>query len=259
MSSSWWAITPGFTNKWGKLPWSGAVLITCGHVTVGPCGSMVILAYLAVLSLHVHNKSHPRYLKHEEIYVRQGITDMYSHCYEQPHELMPWPSPKLPHILHVFKPERPDSFQEELCVLPTTFDNLLKKISSDSVFIYNSPNMQTPIAAALHPHFQWCTWNWAPVAWFQVLGSWFFFFFFFFLLSHIGSTIQCSNYYLVLYVNIMQVVYKNNKYFLSGEFRKFFSTAAHHMTKYNLPTIKNQGFHMSIFWPFWTKGFPPAQ
>jgi hypothetical protein len=24
-------------------------------VTVGPCGSMVILAYLAVLSLHVHN------------------------------------------------------------------------------------------------------------------------------------------------------------------------------------------------------------
>ena len=55
MSSSWWAITPGFPNEWGKFPWSGAVLITCGHVTVGPCGSMVILVYLAVLSFHVHN------------------------------------------------------------------------------------------------------------------------------------------------------------------------------------------------------------
>jgi hypothetical protein len=83
------------------------------------------------------------------IYVRQGITGMYSHRYEQPREPMPRPPPKLPHILHVFKHERPDRFREELRVSPTTFDNLLKKISDDPVFMNNSPNAQTPIETQL--------------------------------------------------------------------------------------------------------------
>jgi hypothetical protein len=33
--------------------------------------------------------------------------------------------------------------------LPTTFNNLLEKISDDSVFTNNSPNMQTPIETQL--------------------------------------------------------------------------------------------------------------
>ena len=54
-----------------------------------------------------------------------------------------------------------------------------------------------------------------------------------------GSAIH-YNYYLVLHVNIVQVVYKNNQYLLSGGLGKFFSAAAHHMTKYNMPGLRLQ-------------------
>ena len=52
----WWAIILGFLDGWGSLFWSGAVLDHMGcHVTVGPCGSMVLCApksmFITVLSI----------------------------------------------------------------------------------------------------------------------------------------------------------------------------------------------------------------
>jgi hypothetical protein len=70
-------------------------------VTVGPCESMVILAYLAVLSLHVHNrlshfptiialvsihKSYRRKIKGKLVLIEDGI----AHFEKDKHERLVW-------------------------------------------------------------------------------------------------------------------------------------------------------------------------
>lgn len=78
-------------------------------------------------------------------YVRLALQDMYESRYEQPRDALPRGPAYLPHVLLLQKHERPDKFREDLRVDPHTFDRLVEKISSDSVFQNNSPNSQLPI------------------------------------------------------------------------------------------------------------------
>jgi len=77
------------------------------------------------------------------------IHDLYKKRYRAPREPFPRPPPDLPHVLTVFKTQRPDHFRKELRVYPSTFDRLLEKIKDDPVFTNNSQNDQMPIEEQL--------------------------------------------------------------------------------------------------------------
>lgn len=77
--------------------------------------------------------------------VREEIEEMYSSRYEQPRTRFPRPAADLPHVLTVYKTQRPDHFRKALRVTPNTFDEILNKIWGDPVFSNNSQNEQMPV------------------------------------------------------------------------------------------------------------------
>ncbi|KAH9923418.1 uncharacterized protein BXZ73DRAFT_51022 [Epithele typhae] len=70
---------------------------------------------------------------------------MYAKRYEAPRSTLPRGPGYLPHVLHVFKHQRPDKFRELLRINPSTFDRLVACIEKDSVFSNNSRNPQMPV------------------------------------------------------------------------------------------------------------------
>ncbi|TBU54356.1 hypothetical protein BD310DRAFT_828267, partial [Dichomitus squalens] len=51
----------------------------------------------------------------------------------------------LPHVLHVYKHERPDLFRGHLRVNPATFDRLVARLQGDAVFSNDSENAQISV------------------------------------------------------------------------------------------------------------------
>jgi hypothetical protein len=83
-------------------------------------------------------------------WVRKVIQQMYSTRYEEPrNERISRPPAQMPHILDVFKVERPDYFREILRVTPHTFEKLCEKIRHDPIFFNNSNNAQIPVEEQL--------------------------------------------------------------------------------------------------------------
>jgi hypothetical protein len=83
-------------------------------------------------------------------YVRHTYQSIYTHRYDSPRDNpIPKPPPQLPHVLTVFKTERPDQFREILRVDPTTFDKIVDKIKDDPIFFNNSNNPQQPVEEQL--------------------------------------------------------------------------------------------------------------
>ncbi|KAE9385541.1 hypothetical protein BT96DRAFT_1006947 [Gymnopus androsaceus JB14] len=76
-------------------------------------------------------------------WVRNEIEEMYSNCYEIPHDHLPRVSESyLHHILMTLKNGRPDHFRDALRVSPYTFDQLVLAIEDDVVFKNNSETAQ---------------------------------------------------------------------------------------------------------------------
>jgi hypothetical protein len=78
-------------------------------------------------------------------WVRQTVEEMYDQRYEMPRDTFPRGPAYLRHVLGVMKDTRPDLFRQELRLLPTTFDRLVKKLADDPVFVNGSNNAQMPV------------------------------------------------------------------------------------------------------------------
>jgi hypothetical protein len=66
--------------------------------------------------------------------VRERIACEYEHRYQAPREPLSRPPASLPHVLNVWKHERPDQFRGVVRVSPATFDQILGAIAHDPVF-----------------------------------------------------------------------------------------------------------------------------
>ena len=78
-------------------------------------------------------------------HVRHALHQLYARRYQVPRNTLPRGPGFLPHVLHVYKHERPDLFRGALRVNPATFDRLVARLLDDPVFSNDSDNAQISV------------------------------------------------------------------------------------------------------------------
>ena len=77
--------------------------------------------------------------------IHHEIEELYATRYQASRTAFRKPPADLPHVLSVFKAERPDHFRKQLRVSPSAFDRIVEKIEDDPIFSNNSQNDQMPV------------------------------------------------------------------------------------------------------------------
>ena len=77
--------------------------------------------------------------------IHHEIQELYASRYQASRTAFRKPPADLPHVLTVYKTERPDHFRKQLRVFPSAFDRIVQKITDDPIFSNNSQNDQMPV------------------------------------------------------------------------------------------------------------------